>query len=435
MLTAGVATVLAAILLVAGSTLADAAGWGPAFRVLRWPVTLALVVTALALLFEVAPRRRQPEASWLAVGSGLAAVLWLAFTGRLAVFVGASPSFGATYGPLAGTMAVLLWTFLSAVALLLGLAFAAQLEAVRAGVTATRVDRDAELSARRACDTRALMPIQDATSLRRGLAIVEVLAEHAAAGGEPLGVVRIAELVGREKSQVSRTLQHARGDRVRRARPGHARLPDRLAGVRARRPRRASPRLLALAQPVMRGLVAELGETAHLSVLDGAEVLTLLSEAPPSAIRATGYSGRVVAVASTSSGRALLFDHDRAEFDALLAVTGLARLGPNAPRTAAELWRRLERARELGYAVAEEESEVDLVAVAAPVRDFRGRRDRGAQRLGPAASGSAPRLDTRRRRRRGGGRRALRGARQPPRPSQTLCVLRYCSLMRASVPQ
>ena len=142
MLTAGVATVLAAVLLVAGSTLADAAGWGIAFKVLRWPVALGLVVTALALLFEVAPRRRQPEASWLAVGSSVSAVLWLIVLGVLAVFVGVSPNFGATYGPLAGTIAVLLWTFASAVALLLGLAFAAQLEAVRAGVTATRVERD-----------------------------------------------------------------------------------------------------------------------------------------------------------------------------------------------------------------------------------------------------------------------------------------------------
>jgi IclR family transcriptional regulator, KDG regulon repressor len=137
--------------------------------------------------------------------------------------------------------------------------------------------------------------------------------------------------------------------------------------------RAGEPRLLALAQPMLRALVAEVGETSHLSVLDGGEVLTLLSEAPPSAIRATGHSGRVVAVSCTSSGRALLFDHDRAELDALLAVTGLARSGPNAPRSAAELWRRLERARELGYAAVEEEAEVDLVAVAAPVRDFRGR--------------------------------------------------------------
>jgi YihY family inner membrane protein len=142
MLTAGVATLLAAILLVAGSTLADAAGWGAAFKVLRIPVAVVLVVGALALLFEIAPRRRQPEPSWLAVGSALSAVLWLALTAVLAVFAGASDNFGTTYGSLAGTIALLLWTLFSAVALLLGLAFAAQLEAVRAGVTATRVERD-----------------------------------------------------------------------------------------------------------------------------------------------------------------------------------------------------------------------------------------------------------------------------------------------------
>jgi uncharacterized BrkB/YihY/UPF0761 family membrane protein len=55
---------------------------------------------------------------------------------------GATDNFGTTYGSLAGTIALLLWTLLSAVALFLGLAFAAQLEAVRAGVTATRVERD-----------------------------------------------------------------------------------------------------------------------------------------------------------------------------------------------------------------------------------------------------------------------------------------------------
>ena len=142
MVTAGGATLLAAMLLVAGEALADAAGWGAAFEFLRWPVTVGLVVAALALLFELAPRRRQPEASWLVVGSGLAAVLWLLFTGGLALWIGATENFGATYGPLAGTIAVLLWTFLTALAVLLGLAFAAQLEAVRAGVTATRVLRD-----------------------------------------------------------------------------------------------------------------------------------------------------------------------------------------------------------------------------------------------------------------------------------------------------
>jgi uncharacterized BrkB/YihY/UPF0761 family membrane protein len=45
-----------------------------------------------------------------------------------------SSSFGSTYGPLTGVMALLLWAYLTSIALFLGIAFAAQLEAVRAGV-------------------------------------------------------------------------------------------------------------------------------------------------------------------------------------------------------------------------------------------------------------------------------------------------------------
>ena len=97
-------------------------------------------LAAIALLFEYAPRRRQPEASWLAFGAAASALLWLVFMGVLVVYLEATNSFGATYGPIAGTIGVLLWTFLSAVALFGGLSVAAQLEAVRAGVTNPRVE-------------------------------------------------------------------------------------------------------------------------------------------------------------------------------------------------------------------------------------------------------------------------------------------------------
>jgi uncharacterized BrkB/YihY/UPF0761 family membrane protein len=56
------------------------------------------------------------------------------FTGLLSLYLTASRSFGQTYGPLAGLIGILLWAFLTSLAVLLGLAFAAQLEAVRAGV-------------------------------------------------------------------------------------------------------------------------------------------------------------------------------------------------------------------------------------------------------------------------------------------------------------
>jgi uncharacterized BrkB/YihY/UPF0761 family membrane protein len=87
------------------------------------------------VLFREAPRRRQPSWSWLAIGSGVSVLLWFVFTGLLAFYLNTSSgTFGRTYGPLTGMIAVLVWAFLTALAVFLGLAFAAQLEAVRAGV-------------------------------------------------------------------------------------------------------------------------------------------------------------------------------------------------------------------------------------------------------------------------------------------------------------
>ena len=76
----------------------------------------------------------------LAFGAGVSAGLWLIFMGGLFVTLELTDSFGATYGPVAGTIGVLLWAFLTSVALFLGLAFAAQLEAVRAGSPEPRVE-------------------------------------------------------------------------------------------------------------------------------------------------------------------------------------------------------------------------------------------------------------------------------------------------------
>ena len=143
---AGMLALLSFVVLVGGSAIRDAAGWSDGFNsawaVARWPLGIAFAIAAISILFEGAPRRRQPEASWLAFGAAVSVLLWLAFMAVLDVYIDATESFGATYGPLAGTIGILLWAFLTSVALFLGLAFAAQLEAVRAGVTRTRVDRE-----------------------------------------------------------------------------------------------------------------------------------------------------------------------------------------------------------------------------------------------------------------------------------------------------
>ena len=102
------------------------------WNLMRWPVSLGLTVVTVSLLFRHALRRQQPGLSWLMVGAGLATALWWLISLLLAAFVTQSSDFGATYGPLTGVMALLLWANLTGIPMFLGIAFTAQLEARRA---------------------------------------------------------------------------------------------------------------------------------------------------------------------------------------------------------------------------------------------------------------------------------------------------------------
>jgi YihY family inner membrane protein len=101
--------------------------------VVRWPLGLALITVAVTLLLRWCPRRRQPRLSWLAFGSAVSVFLWALVTVGLGLFYRNSKSFGQTYGPLAGIVALQVWCLLSSMALFYGGAVTAQLEAVRAG--------------------------------------------------------------------------------------------------------------------------------------------------------------------------------------------------------------------------------------------------------------------------------------------------------------
>ncbi|MDW5330074.1 YihY/virulence factor BrkB family protein [Plantactinospora sp. KLBMP9567] len=141
-LTAGAPALAGFFILVGGGELGRSMGrhydwWGPsvgfAWDVLRWPLSLGLTVFAVAVLFRHAPRRRQPGLSWLLFGAGFSTALWWLASVLLAGYVSYSDAFGATYGALTGMMALLLWANLTGIALFGGLAFAAQLEALRIG--------------------------------------------------------------------------------------------------------------------------------------------------------------------------------------------------------------------------------------------------------------------------------------------------------------
>ena len=148
-ISAGLLFGLAFMFLAAGAALGDAltggAGWGATastvFDFVRWPVGLLLSLGALTLIYKFSPNRRQPAASWLQTGTILATLLWFLFTGLLALYYAFNDRLGNTYGPLLGIIALLTWAYATALAIYLGMAFAAQLEALRAGVPGPRTHR------------------------------------------------------------------------------------------------------------------------------------------------------------------------------------------------------------------------------------------------------------------------------------------------------
>jgi IclR family KDG regulon transcriptional repressor len=213
---------------------------------------------------------------------------------------------------------------------------------------------------------------QPSTSLTRALAVLNALGSPDGTSGEGIGVVDLARVVGCDKSQVSRTLKTLAeaGFVLRDPDTMRYRVGWRIFALAANA---TDQHLLTLTPHVLRQLVGSVGEAAHLSVREGREVLTLISESPARSIQAAPWIGHVAPLHCTSAGRALLFDHTDGEVRALLDGAEWVNAGPNAPRDVDDVLVRLREARRRGFVMVSEEFEPGHVGVAAPVRDFRGR--------------------------------------------------------------
>jgi IclR family KDG regulon transcriptional repressor len=207
------------------------------------------------------------------------------------------------------------------------------------------------------------------TSIRRGVEVLLSLASEQSLAGSGLGVTQIADLLGREKSQVSRALK-ALGEYglVERNKDSSYRLGWRLYALAQLAGER---RLLDVAAPMMRRTAHALGERVHLSVLQGTETLTVLSESPGRSVETVGWAGRMTPAYCTSAGRALLLDWDAEEIAATFAGVEFVALGPRTLSSPVALAAAVGKARGRGYVVVDEEFEPDLIGVAVPIRDAR----------------------------------------------------------------
>jgi IclR family pca regulon transcriptional regulator len=135
----------------------------------------------------------------------------------------------------------------------------------------------------------------------------------------------------------------------------------------------SSLRLPELAQPHLEQLSAQVGESSSAAVLDGTEVVYVARVATRRIMTVAIHVGTRFPAHLTSMGRVLLADLPKQERAAYLARVPLERKTPHTLTDPVALGAELDRIAAQGWAVVDQELELGLRSIAAPVRDRDGR--------------------------------------------------------------
>ncbi len=126
---------------------------------LRWPLLLAMLLLALAVLYRFGPSRREAQWKWLSVGAVAAALLWLAGSALLSWYLSNFGNYDATYGSLGAAIGLMMWMWMSAIIVLCGAELNSEIEHQTA--VDTTVGRPKPLGARDAVMADTVGPAQD----------------------------------------------------------------------------------------------------------------------------------------------------------------------------------------------------------------------------------------------------------------------------------
>ncbi|GIH26968.1 IclR family transcriptional regulator [Acrocarpospora phusangensis] len=128
-----------------------------------------------------------------------------------------------------------------------------------------------------------------------------------------------------------------------------------------------------VALPHLERLVAEVHESASVSVLDDADVVYVARVPTTRIMRVTIAIGTRFPAHCTSMGRVLLAGLPPDELDAFLEGHPLERLTPRTVTSPVALRGELDRVRAQGWAMVDQELEEGLRSIAAPIRNRAGR--------------------------------------------------------------
>ncbi|WP_395401957.1 IclR family transcriptional regulator [Arthrobacter sp. UC242_113] len=208
------------------------------------------------------------------------------------------------------------------------------------------------------------------SSMGRGIMAVLAVGSRNAEGLPGGTVADIAADLGKDRSQVARSLRTGQQEGFL-ARSDHrtytldwSLLTD--AQVLTEQ------RLQTDGATALEGLAGETDEGCFLGVLSGDSTVTVGERVPASSNMIGSWLGRPYPAYCSDAGQALLWEASDDDVRTLFSGVAFVRHGPNTPHDVEDFLSRLRAARARGYSIVDEEAEPGLYSLAVPVRDFKG---------------------------------------------------------------
>lgn len=206
-----------------------------------------------------------------------------------------------------------------------------------------------------------------ATTVDKGLLLLQALAAEEARAGAPVTNTWLAEQLSLDQAQVSRMLSALAAAGLAEREPDSRgyRVGPKYFDIGASA---MHTEALAKARPVVRGLLHAWHEPAWLSVLSRTQVLTVQAEPSQWFPYFPVKVGAMTPVWCSGPGRALTQDFSRDELATLLRDETFVGGGPGAVRDPLELFERNLNSTKMTAVVADSEFEHDVVEFSAPAR-------------------------------------------------------------------
>ncbi|MBT2533288.1 IclR family transcriptional regulator [Arthrobacter sp. ISL-48] len=207
------------------------------------------------------------------------------------------------------------------------------------------------------------------SSMGRGITAVLAAGSRNAEGLPGGTVADIAADLGKDRSQVSRSLRTAQQEGFLARRDRYYTLDWSLLTDAQQL---TQQRLQSDGVTALEGLAAETDEGCFLGVLSGDSTVTVGERVPASSNMVGSWLGRPYPAYCSDAGQALLWEESDDEVRTIFSDVAFVRHGPNTPVDVEDFLSRLRTARVRGYSIVDEEAEPGLYSLAVPIRDFKG---------------------------------------------------------------